>query len=440
MTSANYDHQDDHRDVAPEGPSTDARLVAELIAKNQQLKQQLITNASAATSFRRREHQMRQVINALPALVAYIDTHHRYRFNNYAYERWYDLPYQQIRGRQVNDIVSLPIYRKMLPYLEQALAGESVDYEIEMVQSSGQKVWTSVTYIPDVQDGRVRGLFSLMNDISGHKAAEKIKDEFVSIVSHELRTPLTSVHGSLKLLATGELGQLDNQGQELLSIALQNTERLSRLLNDVLDLERMESGHLQLSLGICDAFDLINRATQAMQSMANAHGVKLAIAPTKNPHDKRSHSKRSHSKRPHEQQAHALGDRPLLVWADSDTILQTLTNLLSNAIKFSPQGETVKIKARRANPKTGRYIEFVVKDAGRGIPTDKLDTIFERFHQVDSSDARERGGTGLGLAICREIVQQHQGRIWVKSVHGKGSTFYFTLPMPPEADTANDAE
>jgi signal transduction histidine kinase len=117
---------------------------------------------------------------------------------------------------------------------------------------------------------------------------------------------------------------------------------------------------------------------------------------------------------------------PVMVWADSDYIMQALTNLLSNAIKFSPRGATVLVRARSLINK----VEFSVKDGGRGIPSDKLETIFERFQQVDTSDARERGGTGLGLAICREIIQQHQGRIWAKSLHGQGSTFYFTLPKP----------
>ena len=386
--------------------SADEQRIAELMASNRQLKRKLAAAEGICSKLRRHEHQMRLVVDALPALVAYVDTHHRYRFNNYAYERWYGLPYQQIRGRQVSDIVSLSVYRKMLPYLEQALVGETVSYETEMIRSNGQKVWASVTYIPDVQHGRVNGVFSLVNDISDRKATERIKDKFVSIVSHELRTPLTSVHGSLKLLATGQLGQLDTQGNELLSIALQNTERLSRLLNDVLDLERIESGHLLASPQAYRAIDLVHYAVQAMQSMADEHAIALSIHPDSEAAD-------------------------LHVWADSDQIIQTLTNLLSNAIKFSPADGIVVIKVRSANPKAGRYVEFLVKDSGRGIPSDKLETIFERFHQVDTSDARERGGTGLGLAICRDIVQQHHGRIWVKSIHGRGSTFYFTLPMPP---------
>jgi two-component system, OmpR family, sensor histidine kinase VicK len=386
---------------------------AELTASNQQLRREMNERQKTELALRRSEQQLRLVTNALPALVAYIDIYHRYRFNNYAYESWYNIPYQQIRGRQVCDIVSIEVYRQMLPYLEQALAGEKVTYEVEMIQSSGDKLWASISYIPDVQDGRVKGLFSLVSDISDRKATERLKDEFVSVVSHELRTPLTSVHGSLKLLSTGQLGNIDSQGKELIDIALNNTERLTRLINDMLDLEKMGSGRVSMSRQIALADELIQNAVKAMQPMADKYNITLV----------------------------ASAD-PVEVWADLDHIMQALTNLISNAIKFSPTGASVLVKARAAASLPQRNaVEFSVKDAGRGIPSDKLEIIFERFQQVDSSDARERGGTGLGLAICREIVQQHQGRIWVKSIHGQGSTFYFTLPAPaaPAPDSAPDS-
>jgi two-component system, OmpR family, sensor histidine kinase VicK len=381
---------------------------AELTAANQQLRQEMSERWQTESALRRSEKQLRLVTNALPALVAYIDTYHRYRFNNYAYESWYGIPYQQITGRQVSDIVEPKVYQKMVPYLEQALNGQKVTYETEMVQNGDRRVWVSVSYMPDIQDDRVQGIFSMISDISDRKAIERLKDEFVSIVSHELRTPLTSVHGSLKLLATGQIGELGSQGKELVDIALDNTERLTRLINDVLDLERMTSDQVSIDPAPCLASDLINQAIKAMQSMAHDHSITLAAEAA-----------------------------PVMVWADSDYIMQALINLLSNAIKFSPKGATVLVKARSAINK----VEFSVKDGGRGIPSDKLETIFERFQQVDTSDARERGGTGLGLAICREIIQQHQGRIWAKSLHGHGSTFYFTLPKPDVDKTmpASDA-
>lgn len=356
------------------------------------------------TELAREVQQLRLVTNALPALVAYIDLQHRYRFNNYAYEAWYGIPYQQLSGRQVGDVVSLVVYREMLPYLEEALGGKKVTYEAEMVQSSGQRLWASISYIPDVQNGQVKGVFSLMSDISDRKATERLKDEFVSVVSHELRTPLTSIHGSLRLLATGRLGELNGQGQELVDIALNNTERLTRLINDMLDLERIGSNQVSMTPAVCFASELIESATKAMQAMASDYGITLVAS------------------------ARSLKSGPIEVWADADHIMQALTNLLSNAIKFSPRGANVFLKAREVA--SGKKVEFSVKDYGRGIPSAKLEAIFERFGQVDSSDARERGGTGLGLAICREIVQQHRGRIWVKSLHGQGSTFYFTLPKP----------
>ncbi len=379
---------------------------AALMGKNHQLRREMDERLRTESALRHSEKQLRLITNALPALVAYIDSYHRYRFNNYAYETWYDIPYQQIKGRQVSDIVSLAVYQQQLPYLEQALAGEKVTFEAEMIQSSGVKLWASISYIPDVQKGRVKGLFSLISDISDRKATEQMKDEFVSVVSHELRTPLTSVHGSLKLLGTGRLGPLSSsQSQALIDIALNNTERLTRLLNDVLDLERIGSGRVSLSLAVCSVPSLLQNAVESMQTMADDHGVALIIQPDD------------------------IDVESEQVWADADQIVQALTNLLSNAIKFSSKDATVWVAARSQ----GNNVQFLVKDSGRGIPSDKLEAVFERFQQIDTSDAREHGGTGLGLAICREIIQQHQGRIWVKSVHGQGSSFYFTLPKPASA-------
>ena len=308
----------------------------------------------------------------------------------------------------------------------------------------------------------MKGLFSLISDISDRKAAERMKDEFVSVVSHELRTPLTSVHGSLKLLSTGKMGELGPQGQELIEIALNNTERLTRLLNDVLDLERIGSGRFSLSLSVCSVADLLKSAVDSMQAMADDFGITLNIVtpmvrsaadlPRVESDLPISDLSVSDSSADEAMEAETVTAEALTVWADADQVIQALTNLLSNAIKFSPRGGTVWVHAKlhaTSKPQSeplsdtqsdaqsdmsGDKVEFLVKDAGRGIPSDKLETIFEKFQQVDTSDARERGGTGLGLAICREIIQQHQGRIWVKSVHGQGSAFYFTQPVPVDGN------
>jgi two-component system, OmpR family, sensor histidine kinase VicK len=241
-----------------------------------------------------------------------------------------------------------------------------------------------------------------------------MKDEFISVVSHELRTPLTSMHSALKILATGRLGTLPADGQQLLAIADENTERLVRLVNNVLDLQRIESGAVTMEKQVCNAANLISKAIDAMQPMARQLGITLV-------------------------------DRSVDVqlWVDADYIVQALTNLISNAIKFSTPGSTIwlkvipqplakkSLKSQVANTiitDRSKGILFQICDEGQGIPAHKLESIFERFQQVDSSDSRKKGGTGLGLTICRKIIEQHGGRIWAESELGIGSTFSFTLP------------
>jgi CheY-like chemotaxis protein len=236
-----------------------------------------------------------------------------------------------------------------------------------------------------------------LQDITERRQIERMKDEFISVVSHELRTPLTSIHGSLGLLASGILTADSPQGQRMLQIAVDSTDRLVRLINDILDIERIESGRVKMEPVDCQVTDLMTEAINTVQALADKAGVTLSVTLL-----------------------------PLQVWVDPDRIVQTLTNLLSNAIKFSPPESTVWVTVE-SQP---NQVLFTVKDQGRGIPADKLHSIFERFQQVDSSDSRNHEGTGLGLAICRSIVQQHNGKIWVESVLGEGSTFFFTLPLP----------
>jgi PAS domain S-box-containing protein len=297
--------------------------------------------------------------------------------------------------------------------------------------------WNNTT----LQDanGNGTGTISIGEDITERQKVEKMKNEFISIVSHELRTPLTSIRGSLGLLATGVMDDEPDAMKRMITIAAIDTERLVRLVNDVLDLEKLESGKVSFLREWCNAADLMQRSIEVMQSSAQEANVQLVVQPLS-----------------------------LQIWVDPDRIIQTFTNLLSNAIKFSPPGSTVWLRAERikggeaagdagavrkvaeaaeareaaeaaqnSSLKTqnsklspASHICFITQDQGRGIPNDKLETIFGRFQQVDASDSRDRGGTGLGLAICQSIVQQHNGQIWVESTWGEGSTFFFTLPLP----------
>lgn len=290
--------------------------------------------------------------------------------------------------------------------LQQHFNGESPYFEVEYRLLDHADDWRWVLARGKVleresleQPLRIIGIHQ---DISDRKDVAQMKDEFISVVSHELRTPLTSIHGSLKLLSTGRLGELNFQGQQMLDIAVRNTQRLSQLINDILDLERLESGKLQANKQWCNTPDLVNQALETLQTTAQERAIKMEVflSPT---------LVANH------------GDR---IWADPLQIVQVLTNLLSNAIKFSTPQNSVQVFIR-ANMK---FVLFEVQDYGRGIPTEKLEAIFERFQQVDASDTRRKGGTGLGLTISRQIIEHHGGKIWVKSVVGCGSLFSFTIP------------
>ncbi|BAZ51567.1 two-component hybrid sensor and regulator [Nostoc sp. NIES-4103] len=371
---------------------------AELKDVNRNLHQEINDRMQAEAALRRSEEQLRLITNALPVLIAYVDKEQRYRFNNQAYEDWLGQTPAVIHGCHLKEVWGEDCYQRMHSHVEAALSGHIVTYENEIVLKDGISRSVNVTYIPHVDEQKtVKGFFSLASDISDRKAIERMKDEFISVVSHELRTPLTSLHSALKILATGRLGTLSADGQQMLAIADENTERLVRLVNNVLDLQRIESGKFTMEKQACNAADLMIQATEAMQPMAQQHGVTLATKPIN-----------------------------IQIWVDSDYIVQALTNLLSNAIKFSSPGGSVSLTVELLQQS---QVLFCVHDEGQGIPHGKLESIFERFQQVDSSDSRKKGGTGLGLAICRKIIEQHEGKIWAESTLGKGSSFCFTLPV-----------
>ncbi|MCW6035026.1 PAS domain S-box protein [Spirulina subsalsa FACHB-351] len=283
-------------------------------------------------------------------------------------------------------------------YQQQVIRGEIRYFQQEKryFNRQGQAVWVlvSASLVRD-SEGEPLYLIAQVQDISEQRAIDQMKHEFISIVSHELRTPLTAIEGALGLLATGIYNNKPEKAQRMLEIARTDCDRLVRLVNDILSLERLDSGQFQLEMAPCSVTHLMEQSVEVMQAIANTVPITLTT-------------------RPIEAQ----------VWAAADSILQTLTNLLNNAIKFSPPHTTVTVSAQDY----GASICFCVQDQGRGIPPDKLHSIFRRFQQVDVSDARQKGGTGLGLAICQKIIEQHGGRIWAESQLGQGTCFYFTLP------------
>ncbi len=243
------------------------------------------------------------------------------------------------------------------------------------------------------------GLVVTYTDITERKEMDRMKSEFISTVSHELRTPLTSIKGSLGLLAAGAMGELPEKVKNLVEIAHNNSDRLSLLVEDLLDIQNIESGEMAFDLQLLDLSRLVRDAVESNKAYAETYGVEFILG-------------------------EIVSD--MSVRGDAERLAKVIANLLSNAAKFSPKNEAVEISLSRV----GAAARVSVSDRGKGIPDDFRDRIFDRFAQADSSDNRPIGGTGLGLHICKSIVELHRGEIGFHSGEGKGSTFYFTLPVP----------
>jgi signal transduction histidine kinase len=246
----------------------------------------------------------------------------------------------------------------------------------------------------------VRGLLRALRYATERKRLERLKDEFVSTVSHELRTPLTSISGSLGLLMGKAAGTLPGPAARLLEIAHSNSQRLVRLVNDILDIEKLESGHVVFVLKPVDVGSLVEQTVESVRGFAEGHGVRISVQVTGSVYK---------------------------VQADTDRLSQVVTNLLSNAIKFSPADGQVGVAVEK--PREGDLVRISVRDHGSGIPLDFKSRIFERFAQADATNTRQKGGTGLGLSIVKQIVDRLGGEVGFADAPGGGTIFYVQLPI-----------
>lgn len=269
-----------------------------------------------------------------------------------------------------------------------------VEFENRFRTRAGLYRWLAWRVFFDPETALVYGV---VRDVDERKRVDQMREEFIS-VSHELRTPLTSIRGALGLLAGGVVGDVPPQARNLLDIAASNSERLVRLINDILDIEKVESGTLGFRMESLDLAVALGQALEVNAVYARYYEVRLRLVRS-------------------EPGAFVLGD--------PDRIQQVLANLLSNAAKFSPRGSMVEVEMVRE----GRRVRVSVRDHGPGIPEEFRSRVFERFAQADASVARQERGTGLGLSISKAIVERHGGRIWFESEPGVQTTFSFDLPV-----------
>ena len=243
--------------------------------------------------------------------------------------------------------------------------------------------------------GEPDSFLEINSDISATKEAEARVSEFYSTVSHELRTPLTSIKGSFSLLSGGRIGELSEQAKQLVNIGLSETERLIRLINNILDIKKIEAGKFELAIENIEPKQFVEETILSITSFAEQYNVQLI----------------------------AQVDDNNMIKGDKDCLIQVLTNLISNAVKFSDAGQFVTVITSRHN----NAIRFSIVDTGPGIDARNVPKLFRMFQQSDASN-HPKGGTGLGLAVCKSLVEQHRGSIGIDTEVGKGSTFWFEIP------------
>lgn len=352
------------------------------------------------------EAQLRQLTDTVPALIAYVDKDQRLQFHNKAYEEAFGLSHEQIHQKTLLEVMGADFYAGVKDHVAEALGGYSVRYERAQVSATGRRREYVMDYFPRYGEGKewdqAIGFFALGNDVTELKRVDRMKSEFVSTVSHELRTPLTSIRGSLGLVWGGVTGELPEKAKALVGIAKNNCERLIRLINDILDSEKIESGKMRFEMQPVELAPLMEQVLAANEGFAAQHQVKLVLR---------------------------AGRHPVSVYADSDRLIQVVTNLLSNAIKFSPAEGTVQILLRCE----AERVRVEIRDKGPGIPEEFRKHIFQKFSQADASDTRQRGGTGLGLNISKAIVERMEGSIGFTTEQNVGTTFFFELPQWKEA-------
>ena len=345
---------------------------------------------------------LRRVVDTDENLIFVRDEQGRFVLCNGAFAALLDMLPDAIEGRRAEEITGA---ERLLPLLQGEAellcgSGELRITEVGLTDTHCQERWLQVVKRPMTTSNGACHIVTVAVDMSLRRRMEQMKTEFISTVSHELRTPLTAIRGALGMLVGGIAGHIDEGARPLLDIAHKNSERLVRLINDILDIEKLEAGRLHFHICRCDVPALIEQALADIKPYGDEYNVRLVFEQP---------------------------DSPVQVEAnlDPDRFAQVMANLLSNAIKHSPSGGVVSVALHR----DGSSLEIGVQDQGLGIPEHFRSRIFERFAQADSSDARKRGGTGLGLAITRSLVQQMHGRIGFDSHEGQGTRFWLRLPL-----------
>ncbi len=379
-----------------------------------ELESAFIAMQDAVKTRERRLHDARArteaIVNSASSAIITVDAHGMITGANHATATLFGYEPSALEGQKLS-MLAHDSYVDSL--FETSMHGEVIGKPREILaQRQDGKAFPAEISVNKVQmSGSGRNFVVMLTDLSERKRyedlenqlkLERIKGEFVSTVSHELRTPLTSINGALGLLRSDRLGMLPANAKPLVSIAYANSERLMRLINDILDMEKIKSGSLSFAFEELDVGRLLYEAARSNSAFAEQLDVKIRVARI---------------------------PEGILIMGDPDRIAQALANLISNAAKFSPKGGSVVLSAKQ---KDG-WVRISVADKGDGIPENFRDRVFSRFAQANSTDARKKGGSGLGLSITKAIAEAHSGKVGFTSAVGKGTTFFIDLPVAAAA-------
>lgn len=294
-------------------------------------------------------------------------------------------------------------------FIERSAGDEDGEERRREVSLSDGRTFEQHTAPIRSQEGKNLGRVWQFRDISAFKEIDRSKDEFISAVSHELRTPLTSIRGAMDLMAGGVMGELPAEAMDLLKVGQKNCDRLTRIINDVLDIQKVEAGRMEFSFEVVSLEEVMADSVAALKPYGDRLGVEFRL------------------------ESSAPGIR---VRADTNRLMQVMDNLLSNAAKFSPEGGTVEVELASH----GRFARVSVMDRGPGIAPGFQGRVFEKFSQGAAHSPRDKAGTGLGLNIARAIVERMRGAIGFRPRPGGGTVFYFDLPLSRDSRDAEPAQ
>ncbi|MDD5176190.1 MAG: PAS domain S-box protein [Sterolibacterium sp.] len=381
---------------------------------------------SSAHIIAQRGRFIQTVTDAMPGLISHWDKDLRCSFANKSYLEWFGKSPQEILGATMQDVLGESLFALNEPYVRGVMSGQRQQFEQTLTKADGSVRHTLAYYIPDFDtDGTVAGFFVLVTDVTALKEVERLKEGFVSAVSHELRTPLTSIRGALGLVLGMFAKDFPDNVQQLLENANRNSERLTLLINDILDIEKLSAGKLQFHMEVQALMPLVEEALAANYGYGVEHRVQFVLV----------------------ERADGVKVR-----VDSQRLAQVLSNLLSNAAKFSSRPPetaagtgTLMTNAGTSTLETNAgtsqaiveigvhqmdgQVRVSVRDFGLGVPDNFRTHIFKKFSQADSSNSQRKGGTGLGLAITKELIEHMGGTVGFDSREGKGATFFFELPV-----------